>query len=104
MERRSFLKTLGATAVACIYGPRHDAAPRTAQAPNILLVIGDEMTWRDCAPYGNTEVHTPHMAKLAREGMCFDAMFTATAMCAPTRQQLYTGLYPVRNGAYPNGS
>jgi len=72
--------------------------------PNVVIVIGDDMTWRDCEPYGNAEVKTPNMARLAREGMCLDAMFTATAMCAPTRQQLYTGLYPVRNGAYPNHS
>jgi uncharacterized sulfatase len=36
--------------------------------------------------------------------MRFTRCFTSTAMCAPTRQQLYTGLYPVRNGAYPNQS
>ncbi len=36
--------------------------------------------------------------------MRFTRCFTATAMCAPTRQQLYTGIFPVRNGAYPNHS
>ena len=44
------------------------------------------------------------MDKLASEGMRFTRAFTATAMCAPTRQQMYTGIYPVRNGAYPNHS
>jgi uncharacterized sulfatase len=44
------------------------------------------------------------MTRLASQGMCFDAMFTSTAMCAPSRQQLYTGMYPIRNGAYPNHS
>jgi uncharacterized sulfatase len=69
-----------------------------------MVVIGDDMTWRDCEPYGGPDVETPNMATLAAEGMTFDAMFTATAMCAPTRQQLYTGMFPVRNGAYPNHS
>lgn len=72
--------------------------------PNIMLVIADDMTWRDCGPYGNSEVRTPNLSKLASEGMCFDACFTSTAMCAPTRSQLYTGMWPVRNGAYPNHS
>ncbi len=72
--------------------------------PNIMIVIADDMTWRDCGPYGNSEVLTPNLSKLASEGMCFDACFTSTAMCAPTRAQLYTGLWPVRNGAYPNHS
>ena len=74
------------------------------QKPNILLFLADDMTWRDCQPYGNDEVITPHIAQLAEEGMCFDNMFTATAMSSPTRQQLYTGLFPVRSGAYPNHS
>ena len=75
-----------------------------AAKPDILIVIADDMTWRDCQPYGNREVRTPHLAKLASQGMTFDACFTSTAMCAPTRAQLYTGMFPVRNGAYPNHS
>jgi uncharacterized sulfatase len=104
LKRREFIKTIGVT--VCLIGWRRDcdlhAAPRGR--PNILLVIGDDLTWRDCRPYGNPDVRTPNLAKLAAEGMTFDAMFTATAMCAPTRQQLYTGIFPVRNGAYPNHS
>lgn len=105
MKRREFIKTISVTAVGLTSFGRSTclrAAP--SRRPNILIVIADDMTWRDCAPYGNAEVKTPNMARLAREGMCLDAMFTATAMCAPTRQQLYTGMYPVRNGAYPNHS
>ncbi len=75
-----------------------------AAPPNIVLVLADDMVWRDCEPYGNPQVSTPNLARLAREGVCFDAMFTGTAMCSPSRQQLYTGLFPVRNGAFPNHS
>ena len=60
------------------------------------------MTSIDCEPYGNTDVHTPNLAKLAKEGLTFDNMNNATAMCGPTRQSLYTGLFPVKNGSYPN--
>ncbi|MCF8381536.1 MAG: sulfatase [Bacteroidales bacterium] len=72
--------------------------------PDILLFIADDMTWRDCEPYGNPDVLTPNIAKLASEGMAFDNMYTSTAMCGPSRQSLYTGLYPVKNGSYPNHS
>jgi len=98
MNRRNFLQTAGAAALA----PSGRAAgpPR----PNILLIIADDLTCHDCEPYGNRQVRTPNLARLAREGMCFDGMFTATAMCAPTRQQLYTGMFPVRNGGFPNHS
>ena len=49
------------------------------ERPNVLLVIGDDMAWCDCEPYGSPDVKTPNMARLAREGMTFDLAFTATA-------------------------
>lgn len=79
-------------------------AQNEAKKPNILLFVGDDMSWYDCSPYGNEDVHTPNIEKLAEQGTSFDNMFTGTAMCAPTRQQLYSGMYPVRSGAYPNHS
>ncbi|MEG3659918.1 sulfatase [Arenibacter palladensis] len=72
--------------------------------PNIVLFLADDMTWRDSEPNGNPDVKTPHIKKLASEGISLDNMFTSTAMCAPTRQQLMTGLFPVRSGAFPNHS
>ena len=73
-----------------------------ASKPDILFFIADDMTSIDCEPYGNKDVYTPNLAKLAKEGMTFDNMNNATAMCGPTRQSLYTGLFPVKNGSYPN--
>lgn len=78
--------------------------PSIAKQPNVVLVIADDQSWFDAGCYGSQIVKTPNIDKLAREGMRFDRAFTATAMCAPTRQQLYTGLFPVRNGAFPNHS
>ena len=70
--------------------------------PNIVLVVADDMSWADVGCYGNKDVKTPTLDALAQEGMRFTHCFTATAMCAPTRQQLYTGLFPKRNGAVAN--
>lgn len=96
ISRRRWLAGLG---MAAPVGLRNVSA-----RPNILLILADDLAWHDCEPYGSRQVRTPNLARLAREGMCFDNMFTATAMCAPTRQQLYTGMFPVRNGAFPNHS
>ena len=52
--------------------------------------------------YGNTNVKTPHMDRLASEGMRFYAAYTSTAMCAPTRAQIYTGRYPFSSGVVVN--
>ena len=103
-SRRDFIKAAGFGVAGLFLSNCVSAKQLTHDKPNIMLVIGDDMTWHDCEPYGSSQVKTPNMQKLATEGMQFDRMFTATAMCAPTRQQLYTGMFPVRNGAYPNHS
>jgi arylsulfatase A-like enzyme len=79
-------------------------AAAVPKRPNVVFFVADDLGWRDVEPYGSTQVRTPVLAALAKQGMCLDAMFTATAMCAPTRQQILTGMWPVRNGAYPNHS
>jgi len=78
--------------------------PREDSRPNILLIIADDQTYHDVGCYDSPDAKTPNIDKLASQGMRFDRAYTATAMCAPTRQQLYTGVFPVRNGAYPNHS
>ena len=108
-NRRDFIKVTGLAAAALTVprgATRSVAAEGTATAgkPNILLIMSDDQTWRDNGCYGNPDVKTPNIDRLARAGMRFTRCFTATAMCAPTRQQLYTGIFPVRNGAYPNHS
>ncbi len=69
--------------------------------PNFLLIIADDCTYRDLELYGG-QAKTPHLLALAAEGMTFDRCFQAASMCSPTRHCLYTGLYPVKSGAYPN--
>lgn len=72
--------------------------------PHIVFILADDMTFRDIGPYGSPNVHTPHLDQLANEGLRFDRCYQATAMCSPTRHNLYTGLYPVRSGAYPQAT
>ena len=51
--------------------------------------------------YGG-QANTPHLNKLAKQGMQFSRCFQAAPMCSPTRHNIYTGIYPVKSGAYPN--
>lgn len=104
MRRRDFLKTMGISTISLAFPALLTAAEKSKNRPNILIVIADDQTWTDCGCYGNKDVKTPNIDKLAAEGMRFTHAFTATAMCSPTRQQLYTGIFPVRSGAYPNHS
>ena len=75
----------------------------TADAkPNFLLIIADDLCWRDLGCTGNPDVKTPNIDRLARQGMTLKHMYTPVPTCSPLRHAIYTGLYPVRSGAYPN--
>ncbi len=73
-----------------------------ADQPNLLLIVADDACWSDFGFVGNTDVHTPHLDQLASEGMLLTHMFSPASTCSPSRHALYTGLYCVRAGAYPN--
>ncbi|MFZ5829433.1 MAG: sulfatase [Planctomycetota bacterium] len=73
-----------------------------AERPNFLLIVADDLCWRDLGFTGNQEVHTPNLDRLRGEGMYLSQMFTPATCCSPSRHALYTGLYCVRAGAYPN--
>lgn len=68
-----------------------------AQPPNIVLIMADDMGFSDIAPYGG-EIETPHLGRLAREGLRF-TQFYNNAKCTTTRASLLTGLYPRQKGA-----
>lgn len=78
-----------------------DAAGELGKQPNFLFIIADDCTHRDIGCYGGQAL-TPNIDQLAKEGMRFTQCFQAAPMCSPTRHNIYTGLYPVKSGAYPN--
>jgi len=103
MMIRSKVHTLSTVAFAIFLAASLGQA-EAAKQPNILIVIADDLNKDSVGIYGNKDVKTPNIDRLASQGMRFNLAYTSTAMCAPTRQQMYTGLYPVRSGAYPNHS
>lgn len=75
-----------------------------AERPNFLIVMADDATFRDLPLWGGRNVKMPNLDRLASEGLVFDQAYLTIAMCQPCRSELYTGLYPVRNGACWNHS
>jgi N-sulfoglucosamine sulfohydrolase len=69
------------------------------QAPNIILIIGDDISWDDIGCYGNTSVHTPNIDRLASEGLKFNNAFLTSSSCSPSRCSIITGRYPHNTGA-----
>lgn len=72
--------------------------------PNILILMGDQITPGALRAYGNTVSKTPCIDALAREGAVFDAAYCASPLCAPSRYSLMTGQLPSRIGAYDNAA
>jgi len=70
--------------------------PVPAPRPNILFILMDDMSARALSCYGNPHVQTPHLDKLAAEGMRFTQAYV-TPQCTPTRATLFTGQYTARH-------
>lgn len=102
MDRRHFLRTAGGSTLAALTA--HSAAAGEGNRPNVLLIVGDDCTWTDLPLYGGTNVETPHIDRLAGQGLTFNRAYVSMSMCQPCRSELYTGLYPVRNGCCWNHS
>lgn len=70
--------------------------------PNMVLFLADDCSYYDLGVYGSKNSKTPNIDKFASEGMLFTKGYQAAPMSSPTRHNLYTGLWPVKTGAYPN--
>lgn len=66
--------------------------------PNIILIFIDDMGWGDFSCFGNTEAETPHIDRLAREGIAFEQFYVNSPICSPSRVAISTGQYPQRWG------
>ncbi len=66
--------------------------------PNILLIFTDDQGYSDVSAYGATDVRTPNIDRLAKQGMLFTAMRANATVCSPSRAALLTGRYADRVG------
>ncbi|MCC6536663.1 MAG: sulfatase-like hydrolase/transferase, partial [Bryobacterales bacterium] len=98
--RRVVAWLLGGLAVswmACL-PLRGAAVAEPADRPNILLMYVDNVGYGDLGCFGNTDVLTPRIDQLAREGARCTDFQVVTTSCTPSRGALLTGRYPLRNG------
>lgn len=70
--------------------------------PNIILIYADQMRYDCMSPSGNKFVKTPHMQRLADEGLTFDNAFASYPLCCPFRASMMTGKYAQGHGMYQN--
>jgi len=74
-------------------------AQAVRRKPNILFILIDDFGWNGLSCYGNKDVATPHIDKLASQGMRFTAAY-AEPQCSPTRAALLSGQYGARTGLF----
>jgi arylsulfatase A-like enzyme len=74
-------------------------AERPAGQPNIVVILSDDQGWGDLSVHGNSNLHTPHIDSLARDGALFDRFYVCP-VCSPTRAEFLTGRYHPRGGVY----
>lgn len=92
MNRRQFLFT-------SLAGITQAAAPRK---PNFVIILADDLGWGDLACFGSKTNQTPHLDRMAREGVRFTDCYVPMPFCAPSRASLLTGRYPFRHGLWSN--
>jgi arylsulfatase A len=71
------------------------AAPAPARPPNVVVIFIDDMGYGDIGPFGATKQRTPHLDRMAKEGMKLTS-FYATPVCSVSRAQMLTGCYGAR--------
>ena len=97
MKRRDFLKTIGFGAASIILPGCQDAFQSNRKPSfrksNIIFILADDLGYGDLGCYGQTNIQTPHLDRLAREGMKFTDHYAGSTVCAPSRCVLMTGLH-----------
>jgi len=77
------------------------------EPPNIVFIMADDLGYGDLGSYGQTQIQTPHLDNMAREGMRFTQFYAGSTVCAPSRSVLMTGQHtghtPVRGNMRPGG-
>jgi N-sulfoglucosamine sulfohydrolase len=94
-QRRVIATGLLALAVALLSPAASVFAQATETArPNIVVLVADDLGWRDSGPYGNAAIGTPHIDALARSGLLVKRAFGTTPQCSPSRISILSGRYP----------
>ncbi len=68
-----------------------------AARPNVIFIFADDLGWGDLGCYGNQQIKTPNLDRLAREGTLFTQFYVNSAVCSPSRTAVMTGHFPARH-------
>lgn len=78
------------------------ATARGAERPSMVVVVVDDLRWDELGAAGHPFAQTPHIDRIAREGVRFTQAFATTPLCSPSRASILTGRYPHSHGIVDN--
>jgi arylsulfatase A len=99
------LPTLLVRIAACLAGWSAHAASnvdRSDRPPNFIILLCDNLGYGDVGPFGSKLHRTPHLDRMAQEGMKLTHCYSASGVCTPSRAALMTGSYPRRVNLHKN--
>ena len=107
MNRRDFLKRM-AVGTAALSTPLlsrgaekdSDTSPDNIKKPNVIFILTDDLGWGDLGCYGNREIKTPNLDRLAKQGTIFTQFYVNSAVCSPSRTAFMTGHFPARHSIH----
>ncbi len=107
IKRRDLLRSFGMFTASSVLGTRISTAQTGSAAksesgrrPNILVFLSDDHAQWLQEAYGNSEVLTPNMSRIARRGVRMTNSFTTTPVCSPARASFFTGRMPSQHGIH----
>ncbi|MFC1805968.1 sulfatase-like hydrolase/transferase, partial [Planctomycetota bacterium] len=103
MTRRHFFQSLGLGAAALALRGLSRAAEVKTRRPNILYIMSDDHAAPAISAYGGflaKAAPTPHIDRIAREGMLFRTCLVTNSICTPSRAAIFTAKYAHKNGVY----
>ncbi|NQV32314.1 MAG: sulfatase [Phycisphaeraceae bacterium] len=69
---------------------------RSNRKPNVIVFLTDDQGYNDVGCFGSQKIKTPHIDRMAREGMMLTSFYVGSPVCGPSRAALMTGCYPIR--------
>ena len=99
-KQHAFLFPLSLCLIAAL---AHRGTCQAAErSPNIIVIFADDLGYGDLGCFGNPTIHTPHLDRMAAEGMKLTQFYSAAPVCTPSRAALMTGRLPARSGMCSN--
>jgi len=87
----AILPSLLLNAIVPAQAQRKAARPSIKQRPNVVYIYADDLGWAELGSYGQTKIKTPHLDRMAKEGIRFTQHYAGAPVCAPSRAMLMTG-------------